>query len=244
MQQILSWRDLLETITSDPTERDRIATELGVRTITLTRWVHDNTTPRSDNLQRLLRVLPEQYQEQFLELVRKDFPTLPLNKEADISDELPIELVNEVLLTRAMGPDMHRFWAIRRQVLQHAILQLDPQLVGMTISVVQCMPPSDNGKIRSLRERVGLGTLPWASDVEPKALFLGAESFAGYVTAVGHFEQINDLRIEKVFPCQRNLTRTREPTLSRTVVQNSHGSSNKNVFSQRPWEDYCQNIPM
>src|SRR2546425_5865873 len=111
MQQILSWRDLLETIISDPTERDRIATELGVRTITLTRWVHDNTTPRSDNLQRLLKVLPEQYQEQFLELLRKDFPTLPLNKEADISDELPIELVNEVLLTRAMGPDMHRFWA-------------------------------------------------------------------------------------------------------------------------------------
>ena len=50
--------------------------------------------------------------------------------------------------------------------------QLDPERIGMSISVVRCMPPK-NGKIRSLRESEGLGTPPWGGDLEERALLLG-----------------------------------------------------------------------
>src|SRR5207237_9970162 len=37
------------------------------------------------------------------------------------------------------------------------------------------------GKIHSLLESVGQGTPPWRVDLEQEAIFLGAESLAGYV---------------------------------------------------------------
>ena len=197
MQHISSWRDLLETILGDPAERERIAAELGVRTITLTRWGNGTSTPHPDTLRRLPRAVPEQYRHQFRELLEQSFPALAFApaEDEDLQEEVPVALVGEVLRTRATCPDTLRFWTITRQVLQHAILQLDPEPVGMELSVVQCMPPSSDGKIRSLRESFGLGTGPWVSALNPKALFLGADSLAGHVTASGHFEQIGDLRI-------------------------------------------------
>ena len=41
-------------------------------------------------------------------------------------------------------------------------------------------------KIRSLRESLGQGTSPWQADLEQQAMFLGAESLAGYVVASCH----------------------------------------------------------
>jgi hypothetical protein len=61
------------------------------------------------------------------------------------------------------------------------------------------MPPTPDGKIRSLRESVGLGTGPWNSGMEEKSLLLGAESLAGYVTASCRLEQVGDLRSNKTF---------------------------------------------
>ena len=46
----------------------------------------------------------------------------------------------------------------------------------MAMTVVRCMPPSSEGKIRSSRESVGLGTPPWEIDLETKGTVLGAES--------------------------------------------------------------------
>lgn len=43
------------------------------------------------------------------------------------------------------------------------------------------MPVSSEGKVRSLRESMGVGTPPWPGDLEHQAMFLGAESLAGYV---------------------------------------------------------------
>src|SRR5207245_2382974 len=63
--------------------------------------------------------------------------------------------------------------------------QLDPNRVGMVITVVRCMSRAGENMIRSLREIVGRGTSPWSSDLEQKTLFLGAESLAGYVVMSG-----------------------------------------------------------
>ncbi len=90
----------------------------------------------------------------------------------------------EVLETRANTPDLLRFWSITRLILPEALKQLDPERLGMIITVVRCMPPTGDGKIRSLRETIGQGTGPWNGNLEEKALLLGAESLAGYVTTL------------------------------------------------------------
>lgn len=202
-----SWRDVLETITSDPAERERIALEVGVGSITIVRWIRNKTDPRPINLRRLLASVPAQYQQQLLELLLKEFPELgPPSSEAagDLTEELPPGVINEVLLTRATESAQLLFWTISRQVLQSALRQFDPEQLGMAISVLQCMPPASDGKIHSLREVVGLGTSPWKSEFEPKALFLGAESLAGHTLTSGHLEQIADLSDESsILPAHR-----------------------------------------
>jgi hypothetical protein len=112
--------------------------------------------------------------------------------------EIPSSFIMEVLEARASIPDLLRFWSITRLVLQQALRQLDPERIGLAITVVRCMPPRD-GKIRSLRESVGLGTPPWGGDLEEKALLLGAESLAGHVTVSCRLEHIGDLQANKTF---------------------------------------------
>lgn len=199
MSDSLSWRDLLGQLISSPSERERIANEVGVRPITLSRWVTGESTPRPHNLQQLLQALPKQQQDEFLESLEQAFPDLIPAERPHSPEEIPFAFINEVLNTRAHIADHLRFWTISRQVLQHALRQLDPEPTGMAITVVRCMPPTHDGKIHSLHESVGLGTPPWEGDLEPRAVFLGAESLAAYVTRSCHFEQIPDLKTEQTF---------------------------------------------
>jgi len=201
MQQVSSWRDLLQSLLSTPAERDRVAAAIGVRSITLLRWVHGDSIPRSDNLRQLLYALPPQFQDQFRSLVEQEGLLSPLSLEEERTPlkEIPFSFVREVFATRATTPDSMRFWAISRQVLQHAIRQLDPVPVGMAINVVRCMPPSSDGKIHSLRESTGRGTPPWMAELEHQAMFLGAESLAGYVVSSARPATIHNLRAEPLY---------------------------------------------
>jgi hypothetical protein len=190
------WRELLGNIIAEPSERERIANEIGVHTGTLMRWVNGESTPRQQNLRQLLRALPKQQRNQLSHM-------LPLSDPMGIDDEkvdreIPYSFIMEVLEMRANTTDQLRSWNITRRVLQQALKQLDPERIGMSISVVRCMPPKD-GKIRSLRESQGLGTPPWGGDLEERALLLGAESLAGHVTAGCRMEQVGDLRSKRTF---------------------------------------------
>jgi len=194
----MDWREFLSSIISNNTERDRIASDIGVHAITLVRWASGESTPRPHNMRQLLRALPKQQRnqlQQLLEKVSSDISEL----EIDTSEQdIPHKFMMEVLEARASIPDLLRFWSITRLVLQQALKQLDPERIGMAITVVRCMPLRD-GKIRSLRESVGLGSPPWGGDLEEKALLLGAESLAGHVTVSCRLEQIGDLRTNKTF---------------------------------------------
>ena len=55
----------------------------------------------------------------------------------------------------------------------------------MAITVAKCMPPSHEGKVRSMREVTGRGTPPWQFTLTREALFLGIESLAGYAITKG-----------------------------------------------------------
>lgn len=198
MQKASSWRELLASITSNPAERERIATEAGVRSITLSRWISGESKPRPQNLHSLLKGLPRQYQDQFRELIGSEdgLSYSVLSEEQDQSDEVPYTFISEVFHTRAREPETLLFWTLSHLILQHALRHLDPEPVGMSITIVQCMPPVE-GKIRSLRERTGLGTPPWPGDLEHYGIFLGAESLAGYVVSSGHHAEVQDLREEQ-----------------------------------------------
>ena len=194
----MDWREFLGSIITNPVEHDRIATEIGIHSVTLSRWVSGESSPRSHNMRQLLRALPKSQRSQLQSLLEK--VSLDISDiEIDISEqEIPYKFIMEVLDARASIPDLLRFWSITRLILQQALRHLDPERVGLAITVVRCMPPRD-GKIRSLRESVGLGTPPWGGDLEEKALLLGAESLAGHVTISCRLEHIGDLQANKTF---------------------------------------------
>lgn len=194
----MDWRELLGEIINNVAERDRIANEIGVHPVTLTRWVSGESSPRPHNLRQLLRTLPKPQRLQLLPLLEKVSPEVT-NFEVDISaQEIPYKFIMELLETRANKSDLLRYWSMSNLILQQALKQLDPERVGMEITIVRCMPLRD-GRVRSLRESLGMGTSPWPGDLEEKALLLGAESLAGHVTVSCRMEQIGDLFTNRTF---------------------------------------------
>lgn len=196
MSHASSWREFLKELISIPTQRDRLANELGVRHITLTRWASGESNPRPKHIRQLLQVLPKEQYTQFYALLEQDkFPLLEASADSS-SSELPYDFIMQVHDIYATTPDSLRSWTIYRLILQHALRQLDPERLGMSITIVQCMPPAHDGRIHSLREITGQGTPPWEGNLEEKSIFLGAESLAGYAVTVFHPEAVQDLKTE------------------------------------------------
>ena len=199
MQEPYSWRDLLKEMISDAEQRERLAAETGVNVMTLNRWSTGERAPRMSNRRSLLQALPFPQRDQFRKLYEQEFGPLssPLNEEA--LGEIEYKFLMEVLETRSKTHELHRFWALSHLVLQHALRQLDPERLGMAIWVVRCVPPASGNKIRSLLESVGQGTPPWESDLQRSAMFLGAESLAGYVVATCRPATIQDIASDTSF---------------------------------------------
>ena len=107
--------------------------------------------------------------------------------------KIPSEFYIRVLRTRATIPKVLRFSSLCDLILQQALEQLDPNRVGIAVTVVRCMPPSADKKIRSLRESVGRGTPPWESNLDQQAILLGAESLAGHSVSLGRLLVNQDL---------------------------------------------------
>jgi transcriptional regulator with XRE-family HTH domain len=192
-----SWRTLLgNRINQDPQEKQRIASALGINQMTLVRWASGLTIPRPQNLRQLLKTLPSTESPLWRELIAKEFPEFAEPETGpeveNESVEIPSEFYARIINTYAITPPQRRFWAISNLVLQQALAQLDPNNVGMSITIAQCIPPGGaERKVRSLRELTGQGTPPWPANLEPQAMFLGIESLAGYTTTVGHLLTIN-----------------------------------------------------
>lgn len=186
MHESETWRDLLKAIISDPYEKQRLVEALGVRAITLVRWINKESDPRPQNLRNLLNALP-QYREQLLELIQEETGFEEFSNAAleDSAKEIPATFYIRVFASRASINENMRFWSISNLILQQAIGQLDPDRMGMGIVVVRCMAPSQaDKKVHSLRESVGVGTHPWPGNLEQRAMFLGVESLCGYVVTV------------------------------------------------------------
>ncbi len=196
MQEATTWRELLGSIIQDPQERRRLANELGINPVTLTRWVNNESSPRSQSIQRLLNALPQHRKALLDQLVDEFGGLITETEDTEIEDSLykiPSEFYIRVLRTRATIPHVLRFSSLCDLILQQALEQLDPNRVGVAVTVVRCMPPTADKKIHSLRESVGRGTPPWESNLDQQAILLGAESLSGNAVSLGRLVVNQDL---------------------------------------------------
>lgn len=189
-----NWRELLGWITNDPAGMQRVVQELGVRDITVKRWIRGESEPRPQNIRRLLSALPE-HRERLLDLFSDEF-----NEVFDLSpdetyQEIPSKFYTQIFQMRGSISSTQRYWSIANTIIGQALSQLDPEHLGLAITVVKCMISRDPAKrILSLRESVGQATSPWPGNLEQKAMFLGAESLAGYVVSTCHGSEVQNYK--------------------------------------------------
>ena len=184
-----SWQSVLRQIIRIPAERRRMATALGLPEMTLSRWAGGAVQPPRVQITRLVQIVQPQYRQELIEALEAgSYPNIQIWLKEGPSEQIPSEFYAHVLSLRTTTTEALRFWHISEAILLQVLEQLDPGLHGMSITLVQCMPPSNthDNKIRSLREVAGKGTPPWDSDLTHLSLFLGMESLAGYVVEARH----------------------------------------------------------
>ena len=108
----MDWREFLNSIISNPAERDRIANEIGVHAITLSRWASGESTPRPHNLRQLLRALPMQQRNQLQPLLVKESSDISQLEIDTTEQDIPYGFIMDVLEARSSIPDLLRFWSI------------------------------------------------------------------------------------------------------------------------------------
>ena len=187
MNETQRWREQLGTILRDTKVKQKVANELGINILTLTRWIKGEATPRPQNLRLLLNALPE-HRSSLLESMPQGWKNAidASSGTGELVEEIPSTFFVRVLDAYSRLPEVIRFDALCDMVMERMLKQLDPHRVGMEITLARCSPLSHEGKVRTLREILGRGTPPWKEDIAPRALLLGSEALAGYVARIGH----------------------------------------------------------
>jgi len=194
-----TWQSVLQTIIEVPGERQRLVNALGINPMTLNRWLKEGTQPNRNHLIALLQNVQPQHRQELRDAMKHSI----LEVENWTRDEDPAQITTEfyiqILNDRASLIEVIRSRELLNKIIKQALIQLDPHQIGMAITLAQCMPPKD-GKIRSLRERMGQGTPPWIADLENLSIFLAMESLAGYVVQNQRPSSIEDLNKESLLP--------------------------------------------
>jgi len=192
-EDVTDWRELLKLIIQEPEIRKRIDNEIGKQAVNIKRWINGKAEPRVQNLKQLLNVLPE-YREQIIELLGDDYADAFYTDSVDATRDIPAMFIASVLSARAKTHKEIRYWSLCRLIIEQALGQLDPDRLGMAITVVRCMKTEKHPHIRSLRESAAFGTSPWPGNLDQNAMFLGAESLAGLCVSSCREVQNNDIR--------------------------------------------------
>lgn len=176
-----TWQEFLGRLIKNSQEKQRLAREADVRPITLKRWVTGESQPREENIHRLARALAPDLADIFLSLVEKDFPAFVHEnfKPNHVVPEISSELYAQAIQTYANTPPALVRDALYRLIIENALQQFDPDSLGMSIALVNCVPPLPGQKVRCLRQIGGMGTPPWEREFGRKTIFLGSESIAG-----------------------------------------------------------------
>lgn len=192
-EDVTDWRELLSLIIQIPEIRKRIDDEIGKQAVNIKRWINGKAEPRVQNLKQLLNVIPE-YRMQLIDLLGDEYVEALSLDAIDASRDIPATFISSVLSARANTHREIRSWSLCKLVIEQAIGQLDPDRLGMAITVVRCMKTDKHPYIRCLRESVAFGTTPWPGNLDQESMFLGAESLAGLCVSSCRDVQNNDIR--------------------------------------------------
>lgn len=161
----------------DRAEIARVANELGVAENTIYRWMNGNSLPRPVYLKSLLDVLP-QHRANLVYAIDQTFPGVLESLSSDIR-EIQKDIYIRVLdLVANTADDDTRRWQVMQAIFEYALIHLDSERRGLSITFAELMPPQADGKIHSLYEANMRGTFPWPFTLESKA-FLGSTTLAG-----------------------------------------------------------------
>ncbi len=194
-----TWREQLGIHIRTPEERKRVAHQLGVNPLTLTRWVNNESSPHRRSLQKLLTLLPS-FETELIDLLHDETVSKSVPQEERTHVLLP--LYTNVLNAYTTTHPTLLFWSISRLILQHALLHLGTGKAPLEITVVQCMPPTYTGQIRSLREilRESSRSTP-DSTIPHQSVFFGSESLAGVAVASLHTKVVYNFAEERtIYP--------------------------------------------
>jgi hypothetical protein len=188
MQEFTTWYELLGYLVATPQARQRLANQLQVSPVTVTRWVNHTSHPRPAMLSAIINAFPE-YRQEFLFLFARDHLFLNQKEEEDASsqgeDTPPAEFYRHLLsVYRQLAPSL-RSVTIQQLILNDAIEFLDPQQFGIACALLLCLPPRGGNPVRSLYVAEGKGTNPWPQDLRQTCCLFGIESLAGAVATAG-----------------------------------------------------------
>jgi len=199
-----TWQELLGQLIVNTRTRARLAAAIHVRPITLQRWTEGVSRPRDENLHLLIKNLPREIYPLFMRLLIVDFPELIGEKlpEERSFQGLPAEFYARALSNMAHTPPSMYRQSMQNLILQQALQHLDPDQLGLSITLAICVPPRPGDKVRSLHEVSGLATPPWPRNPVGKPVFLGAETLIGYAVAQARPSVINSRDEKTFFPVQ------------------------------------------
>lgn len=210
-QHQYAWRVIVSQIASNTSAREQLAGQLGVNPVTLLRWAGIHKTglggeqqrviePRKTSLLKLVSALPE-HREALIASLTEEFPLMfkpedfqPETRPTFDPTTIPAICYEAVLQATATLSGGIRYISVFDHLLRFALLQLDPERLGLSAIVVECTLPKNGEKVRSLREQFRIGTPPWQSRREERNLFLGAESLAGKAVETRQSYEVEDLR--------------------------------------------------
>lgn len=195
-----SWQSILERSIQLPGERQRLVTALGINPMTLNRWIKGETQPNRNHLIDLLHYVQPQNRQDLRDAMRASYPEIDSWVVDETPEQISADFYNQILNDRATLIEATRNREMLEKIIKQALIQLDPHQLGMAITLVQCMPPRKDGKIHSLRERMGRGTQPWIADLENLSIFLAMESLAGFVVQYQRPASIEDISKETLLP--------------------------------------------
>ncbi len=210
-QRHYAWRVIVGQVASNTSAREQLAGQLGVNPVTLLRWAGFHKTgdaeeqqraiePRKGSLIKLVLALPE-HQEALIASLMEEFPFMfkPEDFQPDARTifeptTIPAICYEAVLQATATLSGGMRYTTVFDHILRFALLQLDPERLGLSAIVVQCTLPRSGEKVHSLREKFRMGTPPWQPRREERNLFLGAESLAGKAVETRQPYEVEDIR--------------------------------------------------
>ncbi len=178
----------------DRTEIARVARDLEVAEITVYRWMNGSSEPRAMHLKRLPEVFAE-HRGNLTYAINQTFPGV-LDPPSLGIREVRKDIYRRVFdLITTTPEDDARYWQVTQAVFEYALLHLDSDRRGLSITYANLMPSHEDG-IHSLREAAMRGNYPWPFSLESRA-YLGSTTLAGTAAMLQRLQTWDNLGNEE-----------------------------------------------